>query len=447
MDADSGFHIRIGDWILAAGRLPLEHPFSFSVTGREWLAFEWLSQVGLAALHAAWGLKGVTLASGLIIGVVFAILFRYVLWTGTNPLIGAVAVLVAVSAARVHFWARPHIVTWLFLVIGVWILERDRRANSWTVWWLVPLTALWANLHGGFVVFLMLVGLRAVADPFESGGGWKRARRYCSVVALCAVASCLNPYGLRLHQHIVEVMSARWITGMVDEFRSPTFRTEPMFAFMALLFAAIAVVWPLVERRAFGEVLWILFLAASSLVSVRHAPVFALVAAPIAARELSLWWVEHEKRPVASRLAFGGAHLSIWPFAFALWIALAPGLAWPSDFSSDLFPVTLVNRHAELAGARVFTTDQWSDYLIYKNFPRQRVFVDGQHQYYGEKHLSEYVATIDGQAGWRSPLERFAIEYALCPGKAALATLLRSDGHWRVLDEAGGAVLFTRARP
>ena len=72
----------------------------------------------------------------------------------------------------------------------------------------------------------------------------------------------------------------------------------------------------------------------------------------------------------------------------------------PGDNLTNDFQQETARSFAELATARVFTTDQWSDYLIYRNYPQQRDFIDGQHQYYGEKHVADYVATLDGSRTW-----------------------------------------------
>jgi N-succinyldiaminopimelate aminotransferase len=49
---------------------------------------------------------------------------------------------------------------------------------------------------------------------------------------------------------------------------------------------------------------------------------------------------------------------------------------WPTGFDTKMFPVELASRHPELATARLFTSDQWADYLLFANYPRQRVFYD-----------------------------------------------------------------------
>src|SRR5258708_34528661 len=48
-DPDSYSHIAVGRWIMAHGAVPASDPFSFSMHGAPWIAFEWLSEVIYAA--------------------------------------------------------------------------------------------------------------------------------------------------------------------------------------------------------------------------------------------------------------------------------------------------------------------------------------------------------------------------------------------------------------
>src|SRR5690242_21173158 len=54
-----------------------------------------------------------------------------------------------------------------------------------------------------------------------------------------------------------------------QEFQSPSFRSESMYQFMALLFIGLALTAPLLRKRRLTEALWLWFLAYNSLVSVR----------------------------------------------------------------------------------------------------------------------------------------------------------------------------------
>src|ERR1700674_3318005 len=79
----------------------------------------------------------------------------------------------------IHFFARPHVFSWLFTVTCFWILESSERPSaspaearrSSLLWLLPPLMLVWVNLHGGFPLGLVLVGiywLSAVWQWFRS---------------------------------------------------------------------------------------------------------------------------------------------------------------------------------------------------------------------------------------------------------------------------------------
>ena len=189
------------------------------------------------------------------------------------------------------------------------------------------------------------------------------------------------------------------------------------------------------------ELPWILFLGYCALVSIRHVTIFALVAAPIVAVELSEWWGNAAARQSRASL-FGilddmarqltakllGTSLFI-PLVIA-GLALAPGLHWPTAFpEGGGIPIKMIDAHLDLlADSRVFTTDQIADYLIFRNYPRQRVFFDSRHNYYGEKMGAAYLSVINGGHQWRSVMDEFHFNVVLVATDALLAALLGLRG-------------------
>lgn len=456
-DGDAGLHIRIGDLILAEGQVPTRDPFSFSLPGREWFAFEWGSEVIMAALHQAWGLKGVALMTGVVLSGTFTLLFLYSLWRGANPGISFLLTMLTVNTTSIHFHARPHIFTLLLIAIAVWIVERDYRREDWGLWLLAPLTVIWANLHGGFLILFVYLGLMAAGSWWE--GQRTRAIRMATAAAVCSAASLANPYGWKLHHHIIETMQAKWLISIVDEFKSPSFRSEAMTVYMLLLFLALGLLGRLYAMGRRREILILLFLAWASLTSVRHVPIFMLVAAPIVAVELSALW-EKFVAPlgresvcrildeVSHKLGAGARTPSAWVAVFVLFVAWSGGITWPRDFEKSLFPVELVGRQGpQLAAARVFTTDQWGGYLVYRNHPRQKVFIDGRHNYYGERMVNEFVRIQGGHSTWKDLLDRYAFDAVMIPPGSALATLLSASPDWRATDQDKQAVLYRRVLP
>lgn len=459
MDGDTGWHIRTGEYIIDHWRIPTHDIYSFTRAGAPWFAWEWLSDVTFGILHRCAGLKGIVLFAGILIATFATVLLRFSLWRGANVIIALPLTLLAVGSSTIHFLARPHLFTLVLLPVSLWILERDRCKSGTAVWVLVPLTALWTNLHGGFAIFLACFGVVVFGiaiEQWRGGREWGQVRRYGAVLAACCAATLVNPFGVNLPVHILGYLSADWIRNLVQEFQAPTFRSEGQIQFELLLVAGLMIAARLGSKGRIADALLIVFLAHSALTSVRHAPLFASVAAPMIAAELTAMWrsaVKNKKSKDVGRILLQlGSDLNpafrrstAWvACSIAIVAAVGSPMAWPTDFPKYAFPVEMVHRNAEkLATSRVLTSDQWADYLIYSSYPRQKVFVDGRSDFYGEKMGREYLALMQGQHASGELLDRFHFDLALVPIEWPLAEILKNRRGWTVLEDDGKAILFS----
>jgi hypothetical protein len=461
-DGDTGWHIRTGQWILEHKQFAYRDLFSFSRQGEPWFAWEWLSDVFLALLHQAAGLQAVALF-GMVAGALYCgIVFRHMIWRGVNLWIALPLAFLAYGSVTLHLLARPHLFTLLLLPAAAWWVEADLRRPARSIWLLVPLAALWANLHGGWLALVALLALASVgaaAEAFLGDRQWGRARRYGALTALCLAASLANPYGWKLHAHIWQYLRADYILNIVGEFRAPSFRGEPMLHYEITLLAAVAASGVLLLRGRVVPVLWILFWAHASLQSARHIPLFAGVALPLLGVELQRLWDECARRAgrrsVAATLGQLAAEsapqlrrTSLWPAALLAAVALrvvpSPQL---QDFPAERFPRAIVESHgARLEGARILTQDQWADYLIYRMWPRVRVFFDGRSDFYGRDLAMDYLAAMEGKPRWQEVLDKYRFDTVLVPPAVPLASLLKMSPRWTVVADDGQAILFVLRR-
>lgn len=459
-DGDAGWHIRTGEWILDHGAVPYQDLFSFSKPGGQWFAWEWLADVIDAGLYRIAGLKGVVLFAAVIITTFATTLVRRMTWRGTHLFAALLLALLGVGASSVHFLARPHIFTLLFLSIAVWMIEADRAHASRRIWLLVPLTVVWTNLHGGFLSLIAILGLTAVGTAIEvwlgNGRTIRDSLRYGALTIACGAASLVNPYGWNLHIHVAEYLRSDWIRNVVQEFQSPSFRDENMLHFEALLLAGVLVAAGLLARKRVVEAIWIVFWVHMALGSVRHAPVYVTVAVPIIGVELGALWTrftaaakKNSLSAIINQMAADSLpafrRTSILPFATVLALVLiGPPIKWPTDFPSQLFPTKMVAKHGDLIlNSRVLTTDQWADYLIFRN-PQQRVFVDGRSDFYGKEIGLDYMRVLNGHWKWRQILDQYQFNLALVPVDMAIAQLLKSDPQWRAVEDDGKQILLVR---
>jgi hypothetical protein len=469
-DGDTGWHIRTGDYILDHHAVPHNDIFTFTRPAAQWYAWEWLSDVIFSALHRGWGLKAVALLAGILVCCTATVLFGQMLSSGGNIFFSLAAALLANGASMVHFLARPHLFTFLLLAISLWMLARDRKRPSRLIWLLAPITALWVNLHGGFIALIVCLGLATAGYGLQwlvsrSAGDLFYLRRYAAVTAVCGVATLINPYGWGLHLHIVEYLRSSFVMDTVQEFQSPSFRGEYMLQFELLLLGGIAISGILLAKKRFVEALLILFWAQAALTSVRHVPIFVIISTPLLVAQLSESWNEWTRgktrnsmagifRDLGNEFSGKGLRLTIWgPIAvivLGMSMTSAKGDVWPTDFPKAAFPTGLVNQYAALLAPvtgpmpRIFTSDQWGDYLTYRFYPRIRVFMDGRSDLFGATFGKEYVQIAQGGYEWESLLDRYRIDAAIVPVAWPLGELLKRSPRWRIVKDDGLGILFER---
>ncbi|WP_031497993.1 hypothetical protein [Bryobacter aggregatus] len=454
-DGDTGWHIRTGEWILKNHRVPFEDLFSYTRPGAEWFAWEWGADVLFALLHGLGGLPLLVFVCGFVLVATSIVALRWMIWRGSSVLVAFPLMMLAVGGSTMHYLARPHVFTLFLLVSSLWLLDAERRRPSPRIWLLVPLTVLWTNLHGGWPALFVFLGIQIVVHLFYRDPLW---RKELLVTMVCAVATLCNPYGWHLHQHILGYLQSSWIRDAVDEFQSPKFRAENLLQFEVLLLLGIATAWGRAFRcsrgliEAAGVWLW----AHLALGAVRHAPIFILAACPVISSELtclleSVWAPAKRSstlgifRDLDADLRPKFAWTSIWAFLLPLLLFFLSPQSHPSDFPEKLFPVVAANTlGAKLQGPRVFTSDQWGDYLLYRFWPSTRVFMDGRSDFFGPDLGRQYLAIVNGAPDWRQQLDAHRVTLVLLPAGSDLGGLLQRDPEWQTIHSDGVSVAFER---
>jgi hypothetical protein len=484
-DAGIGWHIRTGQLILATHAIPRVDPFSSSMSGQSWFAWEWLYDVLVGWLEKAAGLNGVVLLTALVIAGVFSWTLRLLVRSGTNVLLALPLVLLAASAAMIHFLARPHVVSWLFTVAWFWALEWSEEMSA--LLWLLPLSMLlWVNLHGGFLIGFVLLAiywvdaacrsLRPKGDRFEDVLQKIRAGRHVRALTLFGIASAaatlVNPYGFKLHVHIYRYLSNRFLMDHIDEFQSPNFHFVAQKCFAGLLLLTLAAL--VTRRRESGKVsvsqgLVLLFAVYSGLWASRNIPVASLLlilvigpwlsdamgslteSRSIAVRARSVAAAGFARRMDTMELGLGG-HL--WPIAAVVllcWTAAHGGKlgavqVMDAHFNPKRFPVAAVDYlEKQNVQGPVVSPDYWGGYLIYRLYPRVQVVVDDRHDFYGEEFLKSYLKMIHVESGWQDFLQRHPGNCLVVPRNSALANILGETRGWRAFYSDDVAVVFMRA--
>jgi hypothetical protein len=466
-DAGIGWHIRTGQQILATHSVPQVDPFSSTMAGKPWFAWEWLYDVVVGELEAQFSLNGVVWFTAIVIAAAFAWTFHLLIARGTQICISVALLLLALSSSTIHFLARPHVVSWLFTLAWFWILdssERDSAAGSRRLWLLPPVMLLWVNIHGGWLVGFVLLGIfwlaalwtrfrtkeNCLEDSLQKIAAAKRARKLVWITLLSAVASFANPYGWRLHAHVYAYLSNRFLMDHIDEFQSPNFHLIAQKCFLALVLITLAALGLRGRELRMSHALTVLFAVYAGLYASRNIPASALllvmVIGPLLSSKTTSSGFFHRMRVMESRMR---GHF--WPalgILFTLYIAASRGrldstLLMNAHFDPHRMPADAVNYivNHNVKGP-ILSPDYWGGYLIYRLYPREQVVLDDRHDLYGEDFFKSYLKLIHAEPGWNDFLLQHQSSCILLPKQSALATVLTENHHWRPVYSDSVAVVL-----
>jgi hypothetical protein len=480
-DGGTGWHIRNGQLMLQTHSITRVDPFSATMSGKPWYAWEWLYDAMIAAIHQGLGLNGVVFYTAAIMAATFVLVFHFVMRRGGSLPITLFMLVLSLGASAVHFLARPHVVSWLFTVIWFELLDAAGSGSepdkNRRIFFLPLLMLFWVNLHGGFLVGFALLAAYLVGggvqyftlpDRREAIGRW--LKRLGLVSLLSIVASFVNPYGYRLHVHIYRYLTDRFLMNHVSEFKSPNFHGVAQQCFVVLLLVTIGAMASARRKLSVAHLLVILLAAYSGLYASRNLPVssmlLVLIVAPLLSQTLAeaaenakiapwLRWLFSWLHGFGMRMEKLEMHLQghVWMvlvFMVGLWACMHGGRIG----SSQLFHAYFDDKHFPVEAAEViaerditepiFCPDQWGGYLIYRLYPQTKVLVDDRHDLYGSQFFEDYEKVTLVQLGWDKVLEQKHANLVLIQRNSALETMLGQTPGWKLIHGDDTAVLFQR---
>ena len=458
-DGDVGRHLRVGHDILAAGRIAGVDVYSHTMRGQPFVPYEWLSEVAVALADRAAGLAGVAALSAILFAAATWIAYRLARLAGGGPLLAGLAASLAMVLQAMHLLPRPHLFTTLLAAAFLFLLERSRREHEVRILAILPIGMwLWANLHGGFLVGFILLGVY-LADAWRPGSPAARMRvPLLLATAACAAVSMATPAGPSLWAHTTGYLGIDFLVDRTNEYQSPDFHAAYGRTFLVVLSLGIVLMATGRASVRFIEATLFVGWLAAALHSARNIPLFGVLAVPwyatwmrnVLDRPESSGGARVARRLLATdrRLADTEARLrpaGIGTLMAGLLLALALfAHAERYRFESGFFPVDALQSVPEGGPRpRVFNEMAWGGYLLNER-PDIPVFMDGQTDFYGAELAMDYVAIMNGEARWEETLDEYRIGWTLTRPDATLVRLLDATGGWTRLYADSVAVVMVR---
>ncbi len=457
-DPDFWWHLRTGEYIVQTHSIPHQDIYSFTNPGKPWIAHEWLSEVMFYGMYRGLGWGGLIVLFGVVIGGAFALTYFR---SEGRPYIAGLAVLLAAVATYPTWGVRPQMLSLLLTSIFLFVLlgKTEEGISLRRIWWLPVVMLLWANLHAGYAVGLALILAVLMGTLLDRAFGFEapeQARSGVRALAMVFVVSTavvlLNPNGWHLLSYPFETLRSHAQQTYISEWASPDFhqgRFQPFLALLFLTFVALAIS---PKRARPKELLLLLATAYAGMRSIRHIPIFALVAAPILAEHIHAtlkersWaaWLDAPPRLPTARKATVNVLLVSAVLGFAV-VRVRLLVKRQSATEAEKYPAAAVQfLSRERPAGPIFNYYDWGGYFIWKLYPTYRVYIDGRADVYGDSFLDSFAETYRAQSDWREPLQHYGIQTVVLPPETALAGALRQDQHWENIFEDKQAVIFKR---
>lgn len=474
-DPGLGWHLRNIDAMLAQGGWLQVDPFTEPRDGqpRPWFTNQWLGEVPFWLGERWAGLEGIAAVAALLIAFTMRCLYCMLLHDGCPWPIAIFWISQASMGVSCSWVARPNLFTLLFVLITarVCVLFHEGRCGRRATLWLLPMFALWANSHGGFLAGFTLLGatlvietaLALLSDSEQRAGARRRAIHLMLLLIGAFLATLLNPYGLELYRWLFQLLGDPYFMDLHQEWKSPNFHSKGAirYEWLMLLFPLLLAVSK--RRPHLVELglclLWLHF----ALTGYRYVPLWVLIAVPLMARaSLDIPWLQEQARrlfpneegerwlAVRSRVPWLGTL-----FAAVFVLVLARGAEGRlARHQPDMLPAAALDRflriHEEwrhLHGRRpvVFHSYDWGGYLTWHGGPAFRNWIDDRNEVQGREHIQDYFAILETAPGWSEKLDRADVQLICIQRDAPLTfRLAEQSTQWRESYRDDWAVIFER---
>ncbi len=452
---DVWWQMKTGELIIAEKSIPYRDVFSHTMKGEYYPPMEWLFDLIAYLASNAGGLTAVIILKVIIVAAMAFFLFLTCLRSSGSPLVSFAGTALLLTAMRFRLTMRPHVFTFLFLVLYQFIILKPAKGfSNRRIILMASITLLWVNIHPGVVhglvyLVLFITGLLfdSMMEKYSSLSGRHQnpaLKHLLIVLIVCLAVSFINPNFFAFWNYAFKHAAYQSI---VDEFKAPAFNEHPLFfILMAISFLLII---PTIRSTGFRRILPAVPFVAASLFFARMIPLALLLTLPAAVDSFVLLLKKSQRlKLIPGKYAFlimvvlaavlaAGLHLQ---FRSPLFFNFKPGFG----FDRTLFPFRAVEflNQTGIKGT-LLNDNRFGGFIIYYSSPLRPVFSDGRQTLYHELHKE--ILDINRKShskneffqAWRRLLEKYGVDYAVTSygagGLSGLNAFLISDAQWSLI--------------
>jgi hypothetical protein len=449
-DYDLWWQLFMGQETISGGAIVRTDIYSFTAVGAPIFNHEWLAQIFMAGGFQWFGDIGLlTWRWGMVLGILFFSyrLIKRKVRNEISPIIIFLCISVVLSPG-VSF--RPHLFTYLLLLVLLNLIDGYKEQMPFRrVVAVCGLFIAWANIHGGFVLGLLVWFLYSTGRIYR--GRHTTANLKLDLMAAClpAFLTIINPYGYKLWWYVCEELGNPLSSVYITEWQRFSFapREVPFFIVMITTWGAF-----IYSRKAkrFEETVSLALATLMGLVSIRHTPLFVVVALPAVAWHLDgvMLRLLSRKDPAQKTLPGIGIGVSVVLLIGALvFIRMGIPDRWKVRLSNDPLPhQSVAFLKANGLKGNLWVPLHWGGFTLFHLYPAIKVSIDGRWGMLYPLPVMEdnMVFAYKGTGGkWKEILERYDAAYALVEkGNPAFSEMLKdTDWVWVSGEESGGLLM------
>jgi hypothetical protein len=440
---DYWWYLRLGKEIVSSGSIPTVDTYTFTQAGMPVVYHSWLSAVLFWILYETGGLSLTVLARGLSITVFYLFVWLSCQEVGAGPILASFLTLIAALAGSNNWVVRPQVFAYPLFGCALWLLTRRGEPKK-LLWLLIPISLLWVNLHGSFLILFLLVGAAIV-------GRAGNRKRLLIVFLGMVLATLLNPRGiLEWRDAILTILNPS------NQRFSMEWGPPINQGWQAALFFGWILIFPLLaafshSRLPITHWIWFLGFGWMALSGVRYVIWFLAVLAVLSAELLA---------PIVSKYLpnqRGSAHtkLNLSFFALMLFLPLLalPGIRhrWWADSPPVISSTTPVratqwlSEHPELPGP-LWSDFAFASYLIFQ-LPERPVWIDSRFYPFPPEQWEKYLQVSNAAPPWEAILDEEGIQLLMLDAhsQSNLVGAVDASHAWCEQYRDDMAVIFTRS--
>ena len=432
-NADVWMHLRVAADIVASGEIPRVDQYSAVAAGRPHLTHEWLSALFFLGIYKLGGGQALSVFRALTALAMLLLLWFSLEKRARSFILTAPILALAAYIILERVFVRPHVFTLLFLCIWVFSLEhwrRERRLGYLII--LIPLQILWANLHGGYIIALVLGGMMTATTAFLAlCPSWSKNERYswsdvgtlAALTAACLVASLINPHGLRLVEFSLTTSLAsdyikqfvyEWGSPLADKYVRRAYGFDVVLSIFILMWLGLALN---VKRRPLLDAFFALLATVMTIQAIRFVSFIGILGFPVMVRAWQAVADTQAKPFLVKR------HPYIEVALIGLILASTLIYGFPYDKSTHRrigwgFGGRLPFQTVEFLEKQNFEGNIFNDYadgafLLHHLAPKIRPVMDSRIDVYGSELTHEYFSSRDDPAKFFQYLNKYKVSLIL----------------------------------